>query len=54
VLISEESATETLAMVRQLYGEESMSHTWKFQTSRQKKKGETGEEQSQEHAYDFL
>jgi hypothetical protein len=26
------SATESLEMIRQAFGEENMSHTWKFQT----------------------
>jgi hypothetical protein len=31
VQISEKNATETLAMIRQAFGEENMSHTWVFE-----------------------
>jgi hypothetical protein len=41
-----------MAMIRQVFKEEGMSHTWKVQTH-QDQKGETGEEQSQEHAHPF-
>jgi hypothetical protein len=39
-------------MIRRAFREESMSHTWVFDWYAQK--GETGEEQSQEHAHHFL
>jgi hypothetical protein len=39
--------TETLMMISQVFGDESMSPP-------RPKKGETGEEQSQEYAYHFL
>jgi hypothetical protein len=48
---------ETLAMIRQAFGEESMSRTWVFEwrsRSRAGRKGETGEKQSQEHAHHFF
>jgi hypothetical protein len=51
---SRKKVTETLAMIIQAFGEESMSRTWKAQNYRNRKKGETGEKQSQEHAHDFL
>jgi hypothetical protein len=41
-------------MIRQAFGEESMSHTWKVQTHGDRKKGETDEEQSEEHARHFF
>jgi hypothetical protein len=41
---------ETLAMIRQPFQDECMSSTWKVQN----KKGETCEEQSQEHVNHFL
>jgi hypothetical protein len=49
-----ENVTETLAMIGQVFGKESMCHTQKAQThqdqkKKKKEKGETGEEQSQEH-----
>jgi hypothetical protein len=40
------SAMDTLAMISQAFGEESMNRTWKAQTHRDRKKGKTGEEQS--------
>jgi hypothetical protein len=50
------SALKTLAMIRQAFKIENMSHTQMFDmlTSGQIKKSETGEEQSQEHANNFL
>jgi hypothetical protein len=48
------SATETLAMIRQALREESMSHTLNVQTHQDRKKGEEGEKQRQEHGYHFL
>jgi hypothetical protein len=40
-------------MIRQVFREESMNHTWKSQTQ-QDQKWQTSEEQSQEHAHHFL
>jgi hypothetical protein len=49
--------TETLAMIRQAFGEGSLSLTrvseWKSPNS-SRLNGETGEEQSQNHAHNFL
>jgi hypothetical protein len=45
---------ETPAVIRQAFGEESLSRTWKVQNSPKPKKGEKGEVQSQEHAHHFL
>jgi hypothetical protein len=45
----ENSVTETLAMIRQVLLEESISRTWA-----NRKKGDTGEEKSKEHAHHFL
>jgi hypothetical protein len=47
--ISQNCATETLAMIRQVFREESTSYTQKVKTDIEK--CETGEEQSQEHTY---
>jgi hypothetical protein len=44
------STKETLAMIRQAFGEESMSRTQEAQTHRDRKKGKTGEEQCQKYA----
>jgi hypothetical protein len=44
----QKSVTETLAMIRQPFREESML------SSGQIEKGDTGEDQSQEHAHHFL
>jgi hypothetical protein len=43
--------TETLTMIREVFGKESMSRTRKVQRPKQ---GETGEEQSKEHVHNFL
>jgi hypothetical protein len=54
---SGKSKTETLVMFSQAFGEESMSCTQEFEwhvQSHRTENGETGEEQSQEHAYNFL
>jgi hypothetical protein len=51
-LILGKSATETLAMSRQAFREESTVLTRKPKLT-ETKKGETGEEQSQEHAHHF-
>jgi hypothetical protein len=52
------SVPETSPMIRQAFGEESMSHTWvsemKRANSLETEKGDTGEEQSQEHLHNFL
>jgi hypothetical protein len=51
------SEAETLAVIRQAFGEESMSRTWVFEWRarfRAGRIGETGEKQSQEHAHHFL
>jgi hypothetical protein len=45
--------TETLARITQASGEESKSHTWKSKLMKTEK-GETSEEQSQDHAHNFL
>jgi hypothetical protein len=50
---SRKSATETMAMIRQAFGEESRAVHGKSKLT-ENEKGETGEEQSQEHAYYFL
>jgi hypothetical protein len=47
------SVADTLAMIRQVFGEESMSCTQIVQTHRDQKR-EADEEQSQEHAHHFL
>jgi hypothetical protein len=44
---------EALAMIRHAFGEESMSHTRKCILTKSEK-GETNEDQSQEHAHYFL
>jgi hypothetical protein len=45
-------------MIREMFGEESMSYTWVFEwkspNSPSQKKGEAGEEQIQEHAHHFF
>jgi hypothetical protein len=46
--------TVTLAIIKQAFGEESMSPTWVFEWHAQFKAGETGDEQSQEHGQHFL
>jgi hypothetical protein len=55
---SYKGATDTLAMIRQAFGEERISHTrafeWHARFRANQKKGETGEEQSQEHDHHFL
>jgi hypothetical protein len=52
------STTETPAIIRQAFGEETMICTqvfqWKNPDSLRLKKGKTGEEQSQEHAHNVL
>jgi hypothetical protein len=45
VQISEKRATETVTMITQALGEESMSRTWKVQTGRDRKR-RYSEEQS--------
>jgi hypothetical protein len=47
------SVRQTLAMIRQAFGEESMSRKGKSEFTATKN-GETGEEQLQEHAHHFL
>jgi hypothetical protein len=52
-----ESAMEILAMIRETFGEESMSHTHVFESkirTRQDQKRWTSEEQIQWHAHHFL
>jgi hypothetical protein len=51
-----ESVTETLAMIRQMFGEESMSRNWvcEWLVQGTEKNGKTGKELSQEHAHNFL
>jgi hypothetical protein len=52
-----QSATETLAIIRQAFGEESLSRTLVFEWHarvRADRKSETGGEQSQEHPHTFL
>jgi hypothetical protein len=48
------SATETLAMIGQAIGEEGEERYKENPNSPRSNKGETGEEQSQEHAPHFL
>jgi hypothetical protein len=50
---SQKRSIETLEMIRQVFGEESMSHTRVFEWQVQVQ-GETGEEQSQENAHNFF
>jgi hypothetical protein len=47
------SATEALAMIRQVFGEESTSCTRNVQNHRDRKKGGTDEDKSQEHSHNF-
>jgi hypothetical protein len=47
------SVSQTLAMIRQVFGEEIMSCTWKSKLTKTEE-GKTSEEQSQEHAHHFL
>jgi hypothetical protein len=55
VHISGKIAGQTLEIITQEFGKESMSHAWEVQSHRhRKKKGEIGQEQSQEHAHHFL
>jgi hypothetical protein len=51
ILCQRESATETLAMIRNAFKEESMSHTRVFEWHARFR---AGEEQSEEHAHHFL
>jgi hypothetical protein len=51
------SATETPEMIRQVFGEESMSRTRVFERQapfRQIEKSQAGAEQNQEHSHHFL
>jgi hypothetical protein len=47
------NATETMAKIRQAFREESMSTTWRVNLT-STENGKTAEEQSQEHARNFL
>jgi hypothetical protein len=48
------NATQILATIKQTFQEESMSGTLNVQSHQDRKKGETDEKQSQEHAHRFL